>query len=80
MNQVMSDFRSTLPFAQLLIEIHMIFNGREEYKYLRGLFHNLEIRGLRAFAREQNPRGLRWWEYSFLNVRRGMFPNEMELK
>ncbi len=75
LEQIMDEFSQTLPFTQLLIELHIDKYGRDFISMLK-LWEKLEGLGLRAFMNEINlyscvgtntkPTAV---EYSFLNIK-----------
>lgn len=75
LQQVMEEFSESLPFGQLLIELHVDNFGRG-FKSMYKWWEKLEARGLRAFMNEVNHHscvGLKInpvaVEYSFINVK-----------
>jgi len=69
------DFPHGFPFSQLQVEIHTSsFQPPKKYSTVRNWWSILEIAGLRPFNDEPNPKyPFTLSEYSFLNVRQGMF-------
>ncbi len=84
LERILNDFRTTMPFGQLLIKFYVPdWTFRRRSRWMASLFEILEKRGLRLYFVNVNPYGASpcCSDMSFINVKNmGMFLSQYEIQ